>query len=70
MKWIAILAVAVGVSYCSFRPVCVPLSSEDVARFDPPIERRDDRNFYITVFQQRDGQWHQCKPWLARQFFF
>jgi len=64
------LVFAVGVSYCTVRPVCVPLSREDVARFDPPIEERDARDFYLVVFQQRDGQWHQCKTWISRQLFF
>lgn len=68
--WFAILAVAVGAGYCTFRPDCVPLSSDDLARFDHPIEERKDRDFYVTVFQQRDGQWHQCKTWLSSQFFF
>jgi hypothetical protein len=54
----------------SCRPVCVPLSDEDVSRFSPPIEERTDRNFYVETFQLRDDQWHQCKTWLARQFFF
>jgi hypothetical protein len=68
--WTAILVLFVGAGYCSLRPVCVPLSSEDLARFNVPIERRDDRDFYLAVFQQRGGQWHQCKTWLSRQFFF
>jgi len=48
----------------------VPLSDEDLAGFDVPIEQRTDRDLYLTVFQRRDGRWHQCKTWLSRQLFF
>ena len=63
-----LLASAVG--YCALRPVCVPLSSQDLAQFNAPIEKRSDRDLYLRVFQLRDGRWHQCKTWLSRQFFF
>jgi len=53
-----------------FRPVCVPLSDEDLKRFDPPIETRTDKNFYIKTFQKNDNQWYQCKIWISRKFFF
>jgi hypothetical protein len=66
----AILVLVAEMGYGSFRPVCVPLSSEDLARFNTPIAQRTDRDFYLTVFPQRDGQWHQCKTWRSRQFFF
>ncbi len=61
---------ALGLVLFAFRPVCVPLSAEDIQRFNVPIEQRTDRDFYLKVFQQRDGQWYQCKTWLSRQFFF
>ena len=61
---------AVGLCAIAFRPVCVPLSSADLAQFDPPIEARTDRDFYGRVFQQRDRRWYQCKTWLSRRFFF
>ena len=52
------------------RPVCVPLSPDSLQQFTTPIEQRTDRDFYLRVFQQRDGEWYQCKTWLSRQFFF
>jgi len=52
------------------RPVCVPLTAEDLTTFNVPIEQRTDRDFYLRVFQQRDGQWYQCKTWISRFFFF
>jgi hypothetical protein len=52
------------------RPVCVPLTAEDLKTFNVPIEQRTDRDFYLRVFQQRDGQWYQCKTWISRFFFF
>lgn len=54
----------------SFRPVCNPLSDEDLKEMNIPIEQRTDRDFYLKVFQKKDGQWHQCKTWVSRQFFF
>lgn len=54
----------------ALRPVCVPLSADDLASFNTPIETRTDHDFYLQVFQQIDGQWYQCKTWLSRQFFF
>jgi hypothetical protein len=60
----------VALAYLALRPVCVPLSAEDLQGFTVPIEQRTDRDFYLKIFQQRDGQWYQCKTWLSRQFFF
>jgi hypothetical protein len=54
----------------SLRPVCVPLSSEQLAGFTTPIEARTDHDLYLRVFQQIDGRWYQCKTWLSRQLFF
>ena len=51
-------------------PVCVPLTAEDLKTFNVPIEQRTDRDFYLKVFQQRDGQWYQCKTWISRFLFF
>ena len=65
-----VAALATG-AYLIFRPACVPIDAETVARFDPPIEARDETTFYGTpIFRQEDGQWFQCKTWIARQFFF
>jgi len=63
-----VLVVIAGVA--AFRPVCVPLSDQDLAGFNTPIETRTDHDFYLQVFQQIDGRWFQCKTWLSRQFFF
>jgi hypothetical protein len=53
-----------------FRPVCVPLSDEDVAGMNVPIAERTDRDFYLRIFQEKDGRWQQCKTWISRAFFF
>jgi hypothetical protein len=64
---LAVIALAAG----ALRPVCRPLSAEDLAQFNVPIEQRTDRDtYYLRVFQHRDGQWHHCKTWLSRQLFF
>ena len=67
---IAILLAAVPLAWLAFRPVCVPIPVESVAAFNPPISTRTDRDFYLRVFQRRDGAWHQCKTWISRQLFF
>jgi hypothetical protein len=67
--WIAIGAMAAAIVF-ALRPVCVPLSSDQLAGFTTPIETRTDHDFYLQVFQQVDGRWHQCKTWLSRQLFF
>jgi hypothetical protein len=54
----------------AFRPGCVPLSAADVQTFTMPIDERQDRDFYLKVFQRRHGEWYQCKTWLSRAFFF
>jgi len=64
------LLLATGIGYCAFRPVCVPLANEDLAKFAVPIEEREDHDFYLRIFQLREGRWHQCKTWLSRQLFF
>jgi len=55
-------------------PVCVPMSKEDVADFNKvssiPIDQRTDRDFYVRVFQFRNGQWCHCKTRLGRAMFF
>ncbi len=68
---LVVLLVLAGLCYGALRPVCVPLTSEDLALFtSPPIEQRTDRDFYLQIFQLRNSQWHQCKTWVSRQFFF
>jgi hypothetical protein len=70
---IAVIVAAAGVATFlawSLRPICVPVSAEDLQGFTTPIEQRTDRALYFNVFQKKGTQWHQCKTWLARQFFF
>ena len=70
-RWaLGVVLLAGAMGYCTFRPVCVPISTEEVARWDPPIETRTDRDFYLKIFQRRDGQWYQCKTWISREMFF
>jgi hypothetical protein len=51
-------------------PVCVPVFPEQVAGFQPPISERNDGYLFGKVFQQKGGQWYQCKTRVARAFFF
>jgi hypothetical protein len=70
-KWVlAAILILAGLVGWALRPVCVPLTADDLRGFNVPIEQRTDRDFYLRVFQQRGGQWYQCKTWVSRQFFF
>jgi hypothetical protein len=53
-------------------PVCTPIAEEDLKSFTPvPIEQRHDRDIFLfATFQRRNGEWCQCKSWLARVMFF
>ena len=64
----AIFAFALVMAYALW-PVCVPLSSEQAAASRPPLEQRKERAFFGPVFQQRGGQWCQCKTRISRAFF-
>jgi hypothetical protein len=69
-----VIAIAVMIAFAAmvfaFRPVCVPIPQEALLQFNDPIEQRSDRDFYVKVFQQRDGRWHHCKTWVSRRLFF
>ena len=67
---VALLVLTAVVVGLALRPICVPLPAETLAQFNVPIEQRTDRDFYLKVFQFRDGRWHQCKTWISRQLFF
>lgn len=66
-----LLVVALGLAWLS-HPVCVPIPPDDLKLFTPvPIEQRTDRDLFgFPIFQQRNGEWCQCKSWISRQFFF
>lgn len=70
MKWAVALVLVFGLGYAMLRPVCVPLTREELVQFNSPLEQRTDRDFYLRIFQQRHGRWHQCKTWISRQLFF
>ena len=68
---VLLILAATGSVYWLIHPVCREISDADAANFDPPIESREQSNFYgLRTFQKRDGRWYQCKDWLSRQFFF
>ena len=69
LAWLMITGVLL-LAVWSLRPICVVLTPEQLAAFTSPLAERTDRDLYLRVFQQRDGQWLQCKTWLSRQFFF
>ena len=69
-SWLVFIMALVFVAGFTLRPICVVLTPEQLAGFTSPVAERTDRDMYLRVFQQRHGQWFQCKTWLSRQFFF
>ncbi len=65
-------AALLAAGFWCWHPVCVPIEPETLKLFTPlSIEQRtSERQWGVQTFQKRDGQWCQCKPWLARQMFF
>ena len=68
----SLIAVAIACAVVGFmlRPVCDPLSDEDVRKAPVPLDQRTERTLWYKTFQKRDGRWYQCKSWVERQFFF
>jgi len=50
--------------------VCVPIENGEQEAEKYNYAERQDKNFVVKVFQKKDGQWHHCKTWIGRQFFF
>ncbi len=68
---VLLAAALIGCALFLLRPICVPIPEDMLAVFSPPIEQRRETIFYGSpIFQQENGQWFQCKTWVARQFFF
>ena len=67
---IALGLLLVGAPVFALRPVCQPLSDEDLKSFNTPIELRTDRDFWVKIFQKHGDRWFHCKTWISRQFFF
>jgi hypothetical protein len=53
-----------------FRPVCMPIHNGEQQGAQYRYSERQDKDFHVKVFQEQDGQWHHCKTWISRQFFF
>src|SRR5438128_12452801 len=71
--WNAIaLVLLIGVGVLLLRPVCTPLSEEQLKAFSVPIEQRTNERdtLYLRIWQKRDGQWYQCKTYISRIAFF
>ena len=69
--FVALIVIVTILGWFIFRPVCVPLTSEDLSQFSPPIEQRtNERGMIYHFWQQKGGQWYQCKSAIEREFFF
>lgn len=72
-RWLALgllVAGTLGGLAFMFRPVCVPIENGEQAAAQYHYSERQDKDFYVKVFQQQNGQWLHCKTWVSRQFFF
>jgi hypothetical protein len=64
------LVAIAGAGVFLLTPVCQPIPDEALRGFAPPIEEREERNFYgLKTFQLKEGRWHHCKSWMARLLF-
>ena len=72
-RWMALGLLMAGTLGClafMFRPVCKPIENGEQQATQYRYSERQDKDFYVKVFQKQDGQWHHCKTWISRQFFF
>ena len=72
-KWVVLgllIAGTLGSLAFMFRPVCMPIENGEQEAAKYHYSERQDKDFYVKVFQKQDGQWHHCKTWISRQFFF
>jgi len=69
---IVILVLYTGLLVLFYRPVCVLLSQDTLKGFNVPIQQRihERDSYYLRIWQQRNGQWYQCKTYISRLFFF
>jgi len=60
-------ALVIGVTVYLLRPVCVPLGQDNLSSFNiPATQRMAQRDVYLSVWQEKGGQWSQCKTYLTR----
>ncbi len=70
MKWIVFgILLLVSILFL-FWPVCVAIPSESLKGFAPPIEMRvSERGMIWKTWQQKNGNWYQCKSRFERLGF-
>jgi len=68
-KIIISFIITLGLVVFLFYPVCGPLSAGNLQTMNVPIEQRTDRDFYLRVFQKKNGEWYHCKIRISRIFF-
>jgi hypothetical protein len=62
--------IVIGLMGFFLRPVCVPLSQDNLSSFSVPLKQRlEARDWYVKVWQEKKGQWYQCKTHLSRLMF-
>ena len=59
--------IVIGTIGFFFRPVCLPLTKDNLASFySPTAPRMEQRDWYLQVWRQKGGQWSECRIYLTR----
>lgn len=67
MKKIFIVCILLILGFIGFMffPICKKIPEENLKAFNVPIDQRTDKDFYVKVFQKKDGVWMQCKTRIS-----
>ena len=73
-RWLGVIVgalVLAGGTAWFLHPTCMPIASEDLASFSPPIESHVETGLNgQRYFQRRGDGWYHCKAWIERELFF
>jgi hypothetical protein len=63
-----LIGIVVAMIAAALRPICVPLSPEQVKKFSGPFDDRTDKDlFFLKIYQRRGKDRFECKTWLTRE---
>ncbi len=66
-----VLVVVGTLSWLLFHPVCTHIPNEDLINFSPPItERTNERGMIWKYWEEKNGEWFQCKSAIERFGFY
>jgi len=63
-----LVAIVAAMIAAALRPVCIPMTSQDVARSSVPFDDRTDKDlFFLKIYQRKAKVRYECKTWLTRE---